>query len=164
MIRCLKGVATIHITFEKNCALVDYFSIDVVSHFAFDVAICFTLLLIMDLLWRPSHLIKQLLYQGCYFVSVWMWAWTSEPKKIFLGISCWHWWNIIWHIRQNIWWHGRIFCHVSWMNYFLEWKRMINKMDELSNECWQQIKLHFPPLLLIFLIHTWSCIYSTLTT
>jgi hypothetical protein len=69
VIGCLKGVATILKSQLKN-VLVDYFSIDVVNHFAFDVAICFTLLLIMDLLWRPSHLIKQLLYQGCYFVSM----------------------------------------------------------------------------------------------
>jgi hypothetical protein len=42
-------------------------------------------------------------------------------------------------------WHGRILCHVSWMNDFLGWKRMINKMDENFNEFWQQIKLHFSP-------------------
>jgi hypothetical protein len=31
------------------------------------------------------------------------------------------------------------------MNNFLDEKMVINKMDELSNERWQQIKLHFPP-------------------
>jgi hypothetical protein len=38
--------------------------------------------------------------------------------------------------------------------FFWMKKWMINKMDELSNERWQQIKLHIPPLLLVFFIYT----------
>jgi hypothetical protein len=34
-------------------------------------------------------------------------------------------------------------CHGR--TIFLNEKWTINKMDELSNECWQEIKLHFPP-------------------
>ncbi len=39
---------------------------------------------------------------SCEHVNVWAWAWTNEPKGIFLGISCWHRRNINWHIGQNI--------------------------------------------------------------
>jgi hypothetical protein len=40
--------------------------------------------------------------QGCYLVSVWMRAWTNEPKGMFSGISYWHRQNINCHIGQNI--------------------------------------------------------------
>jgi len=74
-----------------------------------------------------------------------LWAWTSKPKKIFLGMSTKYYlthrmkylvtWRIILpHVMDELFW-------------------MI-KLDEISNEHWQQIKLHFPPLLLIILIYT----------
>ncbi len=53
---------------------------------------------------------------------VW-WAHEREQmnQRIFLGISYQCRQNIIWHIGQNIWWHGKIFYH-RWMNNFIGWK------------------------------------------
>ncbi len=50
-------------------------------------------------LW-PKGLLVTCKIWGCYFMNMWVWAvnmwtWTSEPKGIFSGISCWYQWNII---------------------------------------------------------------------
>jgi hypothetical protein len=64
--------------------------------------------------------------QGCYFMSVrtWpviKWAWTNFFWNILL-MSTKYLKNILWHI-QNIWWHGRIFCHVFVDEWYL-WMKM----------------------------------------
>ncbi len=49
--------------------------------------------------------------------------------------------NILLHLKQNIWWCGRRFCHVLWMDDTYKWKcgwKM--KMDELFHEHSQQDK------------------------
>jgi hypothetical protein len=140
-----------YITIEKNCVLVDYFSIDVVSHFAFDVAICFTLLLIMDLLWRPSHLIKQLLYQGCYFVIVWMSMnkWTQE--NLFRNILLTSVEYYLTHkTKYLVTWKNILPCVMdelfSWMKngWKIKWMNFQMNVGNKSNYI-------FPPLLLVFL-------------
>jgi hypothetical protein len=48
--------------------------------------------------------------------------------------------NILSHLGQNIWWRGRIVCHMSWMNDIYGWKcgwKMT--MDELLHEHSQQV-------------------------
>jgi hypothetical protein len=81
--------------------------------------------------------------QGCYFMSLQAWTWTSKHKqgsriKSFFNIlPMWTRYlnNILSHLGQNIWWHGRIFFHVSRMNdiYGLKWGWKMT-MDELFHE------------------------------
>jgi hypothetical protein len=67
----------------------------------------------------------------CYFVSVWTWvvnrwAWVNEHERIFWNIlltSTKYLENILWHMGQNIRWHGKILCHVFMDEQYL-WMKM----------------------------------------
>jgi len=42
---------------------------------------------------------------------------------------------ILSHLKYNIWWCGKIFCHVSWMNEIYGWKYGCKMtMDEFFHE------------------------------
>jgi hypothetical protein len=47
-------------------------------------------------------------------------------------------------------WKNILPCVIDEQFFLDEKKNDLNKMDELSNECWQQIKLHFPPSIINF--------------
>jgi hypothetical protein len=67
------------------------------------------------------------IFQGCYFMNLRTWAWVSEHeqgvglnlfKNILLMLTI-YLKNILSHLRHNIWWCGKIFYHMSWMNFFM---------------------------------------------
>jgi hypothetical protein len=71
------------------------------------------------------------------------WVWTNEHEqgsrtrflKKYSSHVIRYLKNISSHLRHNIWWHGRIFYHVLWMNDICGWKIIV---DELFHDHLQQ--------------------------
>jgi hypothetical protein len=96
-----------------------------------------------------------LFLEGCYFMnnehmSMNKWAQGNLFKNILLKSTKYYW---TWRTKYLVTWKNLMPCVMDEQFFWMK-KWMINKMDELSNERWQQIKLHIPPLLLVFFIYT----------
>jgi hypothetical protein len=47
-------------------------------------------------------------------------AWARpNPLKNIMSMSTKYQENILWHTRQNIWWGGKILCHMAMDEWFL---------------------------------------------
>jgi len=67
---------------------------------------------------------------GCYFMNLRAWTWVGEHEQrsrtesFYNILPTWirYLKNILSNLRHNIWWHGKIFFHMSWMNDIYGWK------------------------------------------
>jgi hypothetical protein len=85
-------------------------------------------------------------FQGCYsmnneHMSMNKWTQGNILNNILVKSTKYY---MTWRMKYLVMWKNILPCVMD-DQFFSMKKWMINKMDKLSNEHWQQIKLHIPP-------------------